>query len=109
MTWLKDMQTFLFSPYLHYWWWLVAGYLACWGLAWALGAAGQTGATIVQRCRQAWAWALVVHLVAVAALALLWWQRFGFFKSFYAFLPFYVVLALIDLILITRLFAASRT
>jgi hypothetical protein len=108
MTWLKDILTFLLSPYLHLWWLLLASYLACWGLAWALATVGSHGTTIVQRCRRAWAWAFVVHLVAVICLTVFWWQRFGFFKSFYVFLPFYVALGLIDLILFSKHFAASR-
>lgn len=107
MTWLKDILAFLLSPYLHLWWLLVGGYLACWGLAWALATAGGPG-TIVQKCRRAWGLAFVLHLVAVIGLTVFWWQRFGFFKSFYLFLPFYIVLALADLILMLKLFAPSR-
>lgn len=108
MTWLKDILTFLFSPYLHLWWLLVAGYLGCWALAWALATVGRHGITIVQRCRQAWAWAFGAHLVAVVGLTVFWWQRFGLFKSFYVFITFYCVLAVIDLILVAKFVAASR-
>lgn len=107
MAWLNDILTFLKSDYLHLWWLLVAGCLVCYGFAWVLATAGRQG-TIVQRCRRAWAWAFVVHLVAVFGVTVFWWQRFGFFKSFYVFLPFYVALGLIDLILVAKLFASSR-
>jgi hypothetical protein len=87
---------------------LVAGYVACWLLAWVLATAIRQG-TIVARCRQAWAWAFVVHLVVVVGLTVFWFQRFGFFKSFYVFPPFYIALGVIDLIATGKLFAGSRS
>lgn len=107
MTWLNDILAFFKSDYLHLWWLLVAGYLVSYGLAWALATAGRLG-TIVQRCRHAWAWAFCVHLAAVVGLTIFWWQRFGFFKSFYFFLAFYVILGMVDLILAAKLFASRR-
>lgn len=107
MAWLNDILNFVKSDYLSLWWLLVAGYLVCYGLAWILASAGRQG-SIAQRCRQAWAWSFALHFVAVVALAILWWQKFGVFRSFYVFLSFYVVLGLIDLILAAKLFTGSR-
>jgi hypothetical protein len=107
MTWPKDTLTFLKSDYLHMWWLLLALYLLCYGMAWVLATVGQRDTT-VQRCRQAWAWAVFIHLITVVALTLVWWQTFGVFRSFFSFLPLYLGLGLIDLVCVTKLFMASR-
>jgi len=102
MEWLKHFFDYFKSDYLKLWWILLAGYVVAYVTALVFAHIGKPGRTLVYRCRLAWAWGFGFHLILTLILIYLWWQKFGFFKSFWSYMPFYLFLAFVDLVFISK-------
>lgn len=106
---LKTTIPFLKSDYLTYFWWLMLGYVLCYGIAAMLAhALSKSDYTILYRCRKAWAIAFLVHTLFAAGVAGYWYYQNGIFASFGSFFPFYLALILVDVSAMFGMFSSLR-
>lgn len=106
MDWFKSALDYGKSDYLKLFWVLVGCYvLVAYFTALIFAHIGRPARTLVHRCRKAWAWGFGFHLVLTLVITYLWWQKFGLFKSFWGYMPFYLFLVFVDLVFIGKFLA----
>jgi hypothetical protein len=100
---LKEAWAALSSPYVKWCWLCVAGYFACWLFALFISRLAGNRDTIVYRCRQSLAIAVLLHCLTMLIVTVLWWREYFPFRGFYWYLTPYLALILADLAMIMKL------
>lgn len=108
--WLRDSIAFLQSaPLVAFWYLFGSFFIGCYLMALLLVHAipAQT-TTVIYRARRAWAIAVLIHGAAAVVVLLNWYFSHRMLTTFTHFIPFYVVLLLLDLILGIGLLLSAR-
>ena len=106
---LKSMTKFLSSPPLIEFWILFASLiLGCYLVALLLAHAMRSQTTVIHRCRRAWGLAFLLHALASIAVCVHWYLSNRMLADIGRFVPFYVVMIIIDLIIGLGLVTAAR-
>ena len=105
---IKQFTTFLFSPPLHEFWFLIAGLVGCYVFAVMFFHALPGDTTVVHRARRAWGLAFILHALIGVGVFAHWYLGHRLLPTFGNYAWISVLVIVVDLVVAVGLLTSGR-